>query len=144
MQPLTPEYNAAARAFWSPVCRIVCDLQSWLKMGLAENDEACDEYWGMSLSIPTDGYLEGPSGPVPFRYVMWIDISTLKIRGGMAGRPRELRDVQASIIARLDAMKVPWELVKGTWTVLHVVDNEPVDLIRIRNPLFTPKPTAGS
>lgn len=67
------------------------------------------------MIIPTDRYLEAPGGPVPFRNVEWIDVSTKLVKGGVAGRPRELIEVKGELLEGLRGTTLTWELRASTW-----------------------------
>jgi hypothetical protein len=97
--------------------------------------------WGQLLTIPVDGYLEVSSGPVPFRDVDWVEVSMNRVRGGMAGRPLQMLDVKDEVLAGLRGMQLSWELRDSTWSMEGVFEDEPVQVIRIANPLgLTAKP----
>lgn len=90
--------------------------------------------WGQFLTIPEKGYLEGPGGPVPLRSVVWIEVSTTCVRGGMAGRPRQMIDVKGEILAGLQETQLNWEIYDSVWSVEGIFEEEPVQMLRIKNP----------
>jgi hypothetical protein len=63
--------------------------------------QALDRRWGQLLTIPTTGYLEGSDGPVLIRDVEWVEVSTMHIRGGLAGRPRQMIEIKDDILSGL-------------------------------------------
>jgi hypothetical protein len=83
-----------------------------------------------------DGYLEGSGGPTPLRDVEWVEISTFRIKGGIAGRPREMVNAKDEILAGLGGTHVSWELRDSTWSVDRILEEEPVQVVRIANPFF--------
>lgn len=85
--------------------------------------------------MPVEGYLEGPGGPIPLRDVEWVDVSTSLIKGGIAGRPRQLIDVKDEIFSGLRGTHLPWELRESVWSKEGIFDEEPVQVFRIANPL---------
>jgi hypothetical protein len=93
----------------------------------------------MLLTIPTEGYLEGPGGPIPIRDVEWVEISARCIFGGIAGRPRQMVDIKDDILSGLRATQLTWEVRESAWSVEGVFDEEPVQVIRVLNP-FGPTP----
>jgi hypothetical protein len=91
--------------------------------------------WGQLLIIPTEGYLEAPAeGPIPLRDVAWVEISTMRVRGGMAGRPRQMMDITDEILPALQATQANWEFRESSWSIERVFDEEPVRVIRVLNP----------
>lgn len=90
--------------------------------------------WGQLLIVPVDGYLESCEGPLPFREVEWVELSTSIVRGGMAGRPRQMVDIKDDLVSALRETKVTWELRDGSWSLERIFDEEPVQLIRVSNP----------
>ena len=73
------------------------------------------------------------------RDVEWVEVSTSRIKGGMAGRPRQMVDAKNEILAGIRGTQLTWELRESTWSVEGVFKEEPVQVIRIRNP-FGPIP----
>jgi hypothetical protein len=84
--------------------------------------------------MPVKGYLEGPGGPVPLRDVEWVEVSTCRIKGGIAGRPRQMIVVKDEILAGLGATQAIWTLRDSTWSMERVFEEEPVQVVRIANP----------
>jgi len=123
-----------ALSYWSPVCGLVRDLRCWVSVSWREGPLTVDGHWGRLLIVPTEGYLEGPGGPVPFRDVQWVEVSTSLIKGGIAGRPLQMLDVKDEILARLRGTQLCWELRESTWSVVRVFEKKPVQVFRIANP----------
>jgi hypothetical protein len=90
--------------------------------------------WGQLLTMPTQGYLEAWEGPVPLRDVEWIELSTRRIKGGLAGRPRQMLDIKDDLLSHLHGMAVAWELRDSTWSMERIFEEEPVEVVRILNP----------
>ena len=88
----------------------------------------------MLLTIPVEGYLEGPEGPVALRDVEWIEFSTKQIKGGLAGRPMQFVDIEQDLLSAMRDVQVVWEVRQGSWSVNGLFDNEPVRVVRIVNP----------
>ena len=120
--------------YWSPLCRLVLQLRCWVRIVWREGSSIKVGYWGQLLTIPAKGYLEGPGGPIPLRDVEWVEISTNKIKGGMAGRPLEMIDVKDEIVAGLGGTQATWALRESTWSMEKLFEDQPVQLIRIANP----------
>jgi len=93
--------------------------------------------------MPTAGYLEGPGGPIPLRDVEWVEVSTSRVKGGIAGRPRQMVDTKEEILAGLRGTQLTWELRESTWSMEGVFDEEAVQVVRIINP-FGPTPAKPS
>jgi hypothetical protein len=93
--------------------------------------------------MPTEGYLEGPGGPIPLGDVEWVEVSTSRIKGGIAGRPRQMVDTKEEILAGLRGTQLTWELRESAWSMEGVFDEEPVQVIRVINP-FGPTPAKPS
>jgi hypothetical protein len=90
--------------------------------------------------MPTESYLEGAGGPIPLRDVEWVEISTSKIKGGIAGRPLQLIDMRDEIVSGLSMTKAIWTLRDAIWSKERLFHEQPVQLIRIANPF---RSTAG-
>jgi hypothetical protein len=93
----------------------------------------------MLLILPTEGYLESSEGSLPFREVEWVEVSTKRVRGGLAGRPRQTLDIKAELLSALRGTRARWELRESTWSMEGVFAEEPVEVVRILNP-FGPTP----
>ena len=126
-------------SYWSQLCPLVMKLRCWVRMAWRQDGETLEGYWGKLLIIPTDGYLEAPGGPVPFRNVEWVDVSTKLVKGGVAGRPRELIEVKGELLEGLRGTTLTWELRASTWSISRVFDTEPVEVIRVTS-RFGPAP----
>jgi hypothetical protein len=91
--------------------------------------------------VPAEGYLEASGGPIPLRDVEWVEVSTSRIKGGIAGRPREMIDAKDEILAGLRETQLSWELRESVWSVEGIFEEEPVKVVRIVNPFGpTPRP----
>jgi hypothetical protein len=130
-------------SYWSPLFKVVRDLRCWVRVGSRIQGATVTGRWGQLLTIPTPGYLEGPGGPLRIRDVEWVEVSTRRIKGGIAGRPRQLIDLKDEIVAVLRGTQLSWELRHSTWSVEGVLNEEPVQVIRVGNP-FGPTPTTVS
>lgn len=128
-----------AESYWSPLCKLVSELRCWVRVAWREGSSTKEGDWGQMLIIPTTGYLEGPSGPMPFRDVEWVEVSTSRIKGGIAGRPLQFVDVKGEILAALGGTKLLWELRDSRWFMERVFKDEPVLVARVVNP-FGPTP----
>lgn len=98
-----------------------------------------EAWWGQLLTIPTEGYIEVAGGPIPLRDVEWVDVSTSRINGGIAGRPRKMIDMKDQILANLRTTQLNWKIQKTTWSIPGIFEEEPTEVIRIANP-FGPTP----
>jgi hypothetical protein len=87
----------------------------------------------MSLHLPTNGYLE-VEGPIPIRQVQWVQIATLRVRGGLAGRPLGFIDIAEQILTSVTLLDCSWELRDESWSVEGIFENEPVRVLHLPNP----------
>jgi len=95
--------------------------------------------WGMLLTLPTAGYLEASGGPVPIRQVEWVEIATMRVKGGMHGLPPEMMDITEDLLSSLREVPIAWDLRQATWAVLGVFAERPVQVVNIANPLASPR-----
>ena len=123
-----------ATSYWSPLCTLTSQHHCWVRVAWRENASTLEGWWGQLLTIPTEGYLEGSGGPVPLRDVEWVELSMSKIKGGMSGRPLQIIDVKAEILAELRGTQFSWELRDSTWSVPRLFEDEPVEVVRFMNP----------
>ena len=131
-----------ALSYWSPLCQLVMQLRCWVRIAWKEGASTQEGYWGQLLTIPVDGYLEGPGGPVPFRSVEWVEVSTSRIKGGIAGRPRQMIIVKDEILEGLRGTQLDWGLRESTWSIAGVFEEEEaVQVVRVVNPFG---PTEGA
>lgn len=128
-------------SYWSPLCNLVQQLRCWVRIAWREDGSTLEGWWSQLLAMPVDGYLEGAGGPVPIRDVEWVEVSTCRIKGGIAGRPRQTIDARDEILAAVRATQLNWELRESKWTVVGHFEDEPVQVVRISSPFGpTPKP----
>lgn len=123
-----------ASSYWSPVCALVCRLRCWVRMASSSDGAPYEGAWSQLLIMPVEGYLESGEGPLPFRQIEWVELSTAIVRGGMAGRTREMVDIKDDLVSALRETHVTWELRDGSWLLERSFDAEPVQLIRLENP----------
>jgi hypothetical protein len=122
-----------ASSYWSPVCELVSDLRCWVRVTWQSDGKTLEGRWGQLLTTPTQDYLEAPGGQVSIKDVEYVDISTKRIIGGIAGRPRQMVDITDDILSAVDDT-LTWELREGIWSVEGVFDREPVQVFRVLNP----------
>ena len=126
-------------SYCSPLCDLRNKLHLWVRLACREGDATEAWPWSMLLIMPVKGYLESGGGPIPIRDVEWVDVSTMRVMGGMAGRPLELIDIKDEVLAGLRETQLDWELRETTWTREGRFYDEPVRLLRFVNP-FGPAP----
>ena len=122
-------------SYWSPVCKVVSQLRCWCRMGVHDEDSSWASEWGMLLTIPVQGYLEGPCGPIPFRHVEWVELSTLQLKG--AGSPIVITgfvDITDELLSRVRGLTIAWDLRHITWSIDRWFDDVPVQVVHIPNP----------
>lgn len=127
-----------ADSYWAPVCAIRAELGCWVRWAWRADGATTISPWGTLLLMPVEGYLEGPQGPVAFRDVEWVDLSTLVPHGGVVAHPLRMRDIKPELLARLGDTRAEWELRDTTWSIDRLFAHEPVQVVRIANP-FGPK-----
>lgn len=123
-----------ADSYWSPLCDLVSQLRCWVRVAWKDGASIQEGWWGQLLLIPTKGYLEATGGPIPIRDVKWVEISTMRIKGGIAGRPRQMVGAKEEILTCLRATQLKSELRETTWSVQGIFDQEPVQVVRVVNP----------
>jgi hypothetical protein len=94
--------------------------------------------WGQLLILPVQGYLEVSEGPVPIRCVEWVELSTLRLKGGLAGQPLERIDATHDVLSALRDLQAIWELRRTTWSIERILSEEPVQAVHLPNP-FGPR-----
>lgn len=124
-------------AIWAPICGFVSRLRCWVRVARRCDVSLEIGHWGQLLILSTEGYLEGPGGPIPLRDVEWVEISTSLVKGDIAGRPREMIDVREEIIAGLRELPLRWEVRDGIWATARAFEEVPVQIVRIVNPLVS-------
>lgn len=122
-------------SYWARLCTLVADLRCWVRIASrsGRNNIACR--WGQLLTIPVAGYLEASGGPVSLDDVAWVEIATKRVVGGIAGRPRQMVEIKHEILSRVREAGLTWDLRRGTWSIEGVFDNEPLEMVRVVNPL---------
>jgi hypothetical protein len=88
-------------AYWAPLCELASRLSCWSRASINDGLDQWTTDCGMLLTLPVDGYLESSGGPIPIRYVEWVQIATVRVRGGIAGRPLEFVDIAEEILTSL-------------------------------------------
>jgi hypothetical protein len=130
-----------AISYWAPLCGLVAQLRCWINIASMVGTSTQGGHWGQLLTTPSEGYLEASGGPIPLRDIEWIDISTKRIKGGIAGRPLQMIDAKDEILVSLQGTQLSWELRESMWSVDGVFEEEPVQVVRILNPFSsTAKP----
>lgn len=123
-----------ALSYWSPLCELRTRLMCWVRVAWIEGASTEEGRWGQLLTMPVEGYLEGPDGPMPLRDVEWVELSTSDIYGGMAGRALRFVDVKDEILAGLRETQLNWELRDSKWSRKGVFEDVPVQVLRFINP----------
>lgn len=130
-----------ALSYLSPLCGLVSQLRCWVRIASRAGTSTQEGRWGQLLTMPSEGYLEAKGGPILLRDIEWIEVSACRIKGGIAGRPRQMVDAKDEILAGLRGTQLRWELRESMWSVEGVFEKEPVQVFRIVNPFGpTPRP----
>ena len=125
-----------SRAYWGPVCSL--SSHCWVRLRASDGSAPWTTDWGMRLGLPTDGYLEASGGPVPIRHVEWVEIATMRVKGGMRGLPLEMIEITEELLASLRGMAIAWDLRQATWAIQGVFAERPVQVVHISNPWGPP------
>jgi hypothetical protein len=121
-------------SYWSPPCTLVSQLRCWVRIAWRDGASTQEGRWGQLLAIPTSGYLEASDGPIPERCVEWVEVSTSRVKGGIAGRQLQTVDVKDEIVACLRRTQLNWELRESKWSIERVFEEEPVQVVRVIKP----------
>jgi hypothetical protein len=88
-----------ASLYWFPLCGLVSKLRCWSRIAYVDGTGATlTSSWGRLLAIPTEGYIEAAGGLEPIDTVQWVQVSTKRISGGIAGRQMQMIDVEAELL----------------------------------------------
>jgi hypothetical protein len=124
----------AGDAYWRPVCNLASRLRCWSRIAIRDQDHTCITRWGMLLSLPVPDYLEASGGAVPIRCVEWVELSTLRLKGGLAGRPLQRIDATDEVLSSLRELSAIWELRRTTWSIEGLFAEEPIQAVHLPNP----------
>jgi hypothetical protein len=97
-------------------------------------DESYCGSWGQTLAIPTKGFLESTNGPALFENVIFVEIATCRINGGLRGLPLQFIDMQDEMVDYLSKYSFTWEVRKITWSRNGIFKNNPVKVFRFSRP----------
>jgi hypothetical protein len=123
-----------AVSYWDPLCTLVGQLRCWVRIAYRSGGETLTGRWGQLLKMPTNTYLEASGGPVPVADVEWVELSTKRVFGGIAGRPLRMVEIKDDVVSVVREAGVTWELREGAWSVEGIFDNEPLAIVRVMNP----------
>jgi len=132
------EAMSDAESYWSPLCKLVLQRRWWVRIAWREGASAQVGWWGQMLTIPMEGYLEAAGGPTLLREIEWVEVSTTRIVGGIAGRPLQLIDMKEEVLASLQETQLSWELRESTWSVEDLFEEQSVQVVHFVNP-FGPR-----
>ena len=122
-----------ADEYWRAIGRVASDLGCRSRFKVRDSAGGWTSSWGMLLTVPETGYLE-VEGPMPTRDVEWVELSTMKLYGGLGDRPLTQRDITEELTTKLNATGARWEFRDTTWTVRRVLIDAPVRVVHIPNP----------
>jgi len=121
-------------SYWLQLCKLVPQLRCWVHVAWKDGASTTEGPWGQMLISPVKGYLEASGGPIPIRDVDWVEVSTSRIKGGMAGLPLQFVDAKDDILAALKGTQLQWEARESSWAVEGLFSEMPVHVIRFENP----------
>jgi len=128
----------AGAEYWMPICEVAMSLRCWSRARILDGASRWTTDWGQLLIVPTEGYLENRGGPWPIRQFEWVQLSTLKVRGGLAGRALEFVDIADKILVALSKVDCVFETRNVSWSIDGVFDDRPLVAFHIPNPFFGP------
>lgn len=139
-----------ADLYWAPLLEFRQQHGCYARLGWREDGSTAEGYWGQSLIIPVQGYLEAGAGPEPIGLVEWVELCAAKVSvwvegsanpvsGSFGGRPLQIADATDEVLDDLQGLPLEWEVLNGKLHLPGLIDNEPVRTIRFRNP-YGPAP----
>jgi hypothetical protein len=131
-----------SEGYWEPICDLVKRLRCWSRLAACDGAADWITDWANMLIIPVAGYLEPSEGPVPIRFVRWVEISTRQLEKQI-GQPAHLVDIGEAILSGLRDIPIVWELRDATWSHQNTVGGqrwelreETVQVVHLPNPFF--------
>jgi hypothetical protein len=121
-------------AYWSPISELAARLRCWSRACINDGQNQWITDWGQLLILPVNGYVEVSEGPYPIRQFEWVQLSTMKLRGGLAGRPLEFIDISQQVLEDLKQHMHRFEIRDESWSVPRFFDSKPVKIIHLVNP----------
>lgn len=121
-------------SYWSPITELATRHRCWSRACINDGQNQWITEWGQLLILPVDGYMEVSEGPYPIRQFEWVQLSTAKLRGGLAGRPLEFNNVSQQMLDDLKQHPHRFEIRDEYWSVPRFFENEPVNIIHLVNP----------
>lgn len=121
-------------SYWLPLCELVSRLRCWVRICARTGRSTRQGRWGQLLTSPTAGYLEASGGPVALGDVEWVEVSLQRIVAGIAGRPMQMVDIKDDVLSELSGTQLIWDVREGTWSIEGILDEEPVQVVRVLNP----------
>jgi hypothetical protein len=120
--------------YWKPICDLATRLRCWVRLSANDGRTRWVTDWRMLLLVPSAGYLEVGEGPVPIRHVEWVELSTLRVQGGLAGRPLARIDMTHDILSGLQKVSAVWKLRDTAWSLNGMFEDELVRVVHLANP----------
>lgn len=121
-------------AYWSSISELAMRLRCWSRACINDGQNQWTTNWGQLLILPVNGYLEVSEGPYPIRQFEWVQLSTMKLHGGLVGRPLEFLDISQQILEGLKPHSHRFEICDESWSIPRFFENEPVKIIHLVNP----------
>ena len=132
-----PTSPVDAHTYWSELRDLVNTRRCWLRVAYTMDDVTEIGRWGQTLGIPVANYLEGPSGPMRFADVLWVEVSTQRLCGGLAGRPLESIDIREDLIAAMSKTQLIWDVRRTTWSIDRLFADKAIDVVHVDAPPLT-------
>ncbi len=122
--------------YWAPICELAMRLRCWSRASVSDGPNRWTTDWGQLLTLPVDGYLEVAEGPYPIRQFDWVQLSTMKLHGGLAGRPLEFVDISQELLTNVKQHERRYETRNESWAISGLFENESVTVIHFANPFY--------
>lgn len=139
----------AADLYWMPLLGFRQHHSCYARLGWREDGLTVEGYWGQLLKIPVQGYLEAGAGPEPIPNIEWVELCAIKvslwvegsanpIKGSFGGRPLQILDMTDEVLSDLQGLSLEWGILTGKLDLPGMIDDEPVRMIRFKNPYGPP------
>lgn len=123
-----------AASYWLPLINLVPRLRCWNRIGFRKNGVTLEGCWSQMLIMPVVGYLESSGEPIPLRDVEYVEVSTVRLKGRLAGLPLQLIDIKSHVLNAVRESGMAWELREVVWSIEPFFEEQTVHLVRFPKP----------
>ena len=120
--------------YWTPICELAKRPRCWSRASVTDGPSQWTTDWGQLLITPVPGYLEVSEGPYTIRQFDWVQLSTITLHGGLAGRPLKFVDISEEILMNAKQLDRPFEIRDELWSMLPLFENQPLKVLHFTNP----------